>query len=137
MRKTTTILNTRLSKIKKFAYHSCTYKFHPVIISEPSAKNGIKTNARLQYISDDTSHKRVILNFVKGVAQNKFPGIRLNEYSLLTEFLKNYDTNIKIISPNFCYYKRVDAKFSLFSLNEKVSSFIAYVKHQYPHFSEE
>jgi hypothetical protein len=101
------------------------------------AHAGIKTYTKVQQISNDLSHKRAILNFVKGAAKNLFQDIQLNDYSLLVDFLKDYDKRINITRRNFTHYKLRPAKFQMFRLNPQVSSFTEYVKLHYPHFSEE
>ena len=92
---------------------------------------------KVQKISNDISHKRAILNFVKGAAKNLFQDIQLNDYRLLLDFLKDYDKRINITRQNFLHYKIRPTKFQMFRLNPQVSAFIEYIKHHYPHFSEE
>jgi hypothetical protein len=98
---------------------------------------GVKTYVNLQHISDDLSLKRAILNFVKLAAQNQLPGILLDNYRLILEFLQNYDSSIYLTGQNFAYYKRRKASLEMFLVNSKVSSFIEYVKNIYPDFSVE
>ena len=98
---------------------------------------GVRRYTKLQHISNDLSHKRAILNFVKGAAKNLFQDIQLNDYCLLNDFLKSYNNRIIITCQNFRHYKHRPVNFQMFRLNPQVSSFIEYVKFYYPHFSEE
>jgi hypothetical protein len=95
---------------------------------------GVRRYTKIQHISNDVSHKRAILNFVKGAAKNLFLDIQLNDYCLLDDFMKGYNKRIIITCQNFRHYKHRPTKFQMFRLNHQVSSFIEYVKLHYPHF---
>jgi hypothetical protein len=115
------------------------YKANPFFkISRPTHfVAGARRYTKVQQISNDISHKRAILNFVKGAAKNLFQDIQLNDYRLLVDFLKDYDKRINITRQNFRHYKLRTHKFDMYRLNPQVLSFIEYVKLHYPHFSEE
>ena len=99
---------------------------------------GIRTYTITQYISNDLSLKRVILNFIKGAAKNKFENIQLDNYSLLLDFLRDFDKKIYFSKQNFSHHKRSNlGRFELYRLNPKVNKFLEYMKENYPHFKEE
>lgn len=90
-----------------------------------------------QYISDNLSLKRVILNFIKGAAKKKFENIQLDNYKLLLNFLKEFDKNIYFSTQSFTNYKQPNqGKFELYMLNHETLKFIEFVKETYPHFKE-
>jgi len=104
----------------------------------PYDKKSIKTYTHSQYISNDLSLKRVILNFIKGAGNNTFKGVKLDKYTPLLKFLNGFDDNIYFSRQSFSNYRRLKSvRFELYILNHKVHSFIEYVKEIYPHFKED
>lgn len=81
--------------------------------------------------------KRAVGNFVKGVIYNKFEGVNFRDYTILMNFVLNFDENIKISPQSISNIKFRQLPFKPLIMTWEVERFISYIKLTFPNFKSE